>query len=122
MNNTTNNSPHVIEWLGPSKMSDNGLQVRGVVAKFPDGLFHAGTLYGPKGVVMPMSHLEDSLFVTTPFKEKEAAIEAAKIDAANTLKGCNEHAKTEKLLEQATTPRWTVKREKSPARGRGIER
>ena len=114
--------PKRIAWLGPQKISDNGLELRAIVVEDNRGYFHAGTRYGPKGIAMP-EFGPGEFWHTVTFKDRNKAIEAAKKDAQWTLNGCNAKARAERLLDKATTPgggagkvRWAVRRT------RGIDR
>lgn len=107
-------------WLGPRITSDNGLELRGIVIEGRVGSFQAGTRYGPKGSTMP--ELGPEAFLRTDrFSNKDKAIEVAKGDVQETLRGCNAHARAEKLLEKVSKPGRATS-VKSRSQSRSIDR
>lgn len=88
-----------IAWLGPQQMTDGGLELRAVVAEDQRSGFHAGTRYGPKRGALPELGPEDA-WVTPRYTAKEEAIIAARTDASTILRCCNEHVRTERLLDR----------------------
>ena len=102
-----------IAWLGPQQMTDNGLELHAIVGEDRRGGFHAGTRYGPKGGALPELGPEE-FWTVQRYTAKDAAIFAAKTDANTTLRDCNEHAKTEKLLDRVGS-RKSATPEKSAA-------
>jgi hypothetical protein len=103
-----------IAWLGPQQITDNGLELHPVVCEDQRGGFRAGTSYGPKGGALPELG-PDYYYTMQRYSAKEEAIFAAKTDANTTLRCCNEHAKTERLLGRVGS-RKSVSRDK-PATG-----
>jgi hypothetical protein len=102
-------------WVGQQMMTANGLELHAVVAEDQHGRFHAGTRYGPKGGAMPELGPQDFWCMET-HNAKDKAIFAAKTDATRTMRDCNRHAKTEALLEKATTPSKETKPSRSHLR------
>jgi hypothetical protein len=113
-------APKAFAWVGPKQVSDNGLELRAVVAEDHRGQFHAGTRYGPGGCAMPELGHQD-FWCTSHYREKGEAISAARADVDDTLRQCNDRARTEALLDKATTP---VQRGTTlpPSRARTIDR
>lgn len=100
-------------WVGPQQLTQNGLELRAVVAEDQRGNYHSGTRYGPRGIALPELGWEE-YWKTDAYKTKDCAIFAAKIDATETLRGCNEHARTEALLNAATTSNPEPKKRSRP--------
>jgi hypothetical protein len=108
-------------WVGPQVMTSNGLELHAVVAEDQRGRFHAGTRYGPGGCAMPELGPEE-LWRMEAHQNKDAAILAAKADVTAALRQSNGCARTEALLEKATTPKSNLQKPRSPARVRSMDR
>jgi hypothetical protein len=107
-------------WVGEQQMSDNGLELRSVVAQDKHGNFRAGTRYGPKGCAMPeLGHQE--FWLTDGFKDSRQAIAAAKTDTAQTVDGCNEKHRSDLLMAKAGSREPSKAPEKS-RQSTGIDR
>jgi hypothetical protein len=95
-------------YVGRHEMTENGLQLRSVVAEDFQDRFHAGTRYGPIGAALPELGSED-FYITTAFKTKGEAIFAARQDTTETLRRINGHAKAEAILKAASIPNKVTK-------------
>lgn len=100
-------------WVGPQKITQNGLELHAVVAQDQRGNYHAGTRYGPRGSAMPELGWED-FWTMDVYRAKDEAMFAAARDAAQTLRECNDFARTQALLEAATAPKDAAKKTTLP--------
>ena len=108
-------------WIGQQVMTFNGLELHAVVAEDQNGHFHAGTRYGPVGGAMPeLGHEE--FWCMQVYKDKDAAIFAAKTDVTTAVRQSDEHARTEALLDRAHAPKSNSKKPPAPARPRTMDR
>ena len=108
-------------WLGPQVMTSNGLELHAVVVEDTKGRFHAGTRYGPEGSTAPEFGHED-FFSMPVYKDKDAAILAAKADVAESARQCGGHTKTEALLDSVAAPKRDAEKPAARPRQRTIDR